>query len=73
MWSESRDEDVICIHRRRAFSGALVYGTGTKPSDRFYTDEATLIQFVGSLVALKAPSQAVIDFFGWLLMDVEEG
>lgn len=74
VWSEpSSDVDIVRIHRQRAFSCGLIYGSGTKPSDRFYTDETKLIQFVESLIALGHPRIAIIRFFSWLLSDVDDG
>lgn len=73
-WSApSIDGDMIRLHRQRAFSCGLVYGSGTKPSDRFHTDEMKLIQFVESLIALGQPRIPIIRFLSWLLSDIDEG
>lgn len=73
-WSEpSSDDELIRVHRQRAFSCGLVYGSGTKPTDRFYTDEIKLIQFVESLIALGQRRIPIIRFFTWLLSETDEG
>ncbi|TLX16825.1 hypothetical protein [Rhizobium sp. MHM7A] len=73
-WSEpSSDEDMIRVHRQRAFSCGLVYCSGSKPSDRPYTDETNLIQFIESLIVLGQPRLAVITSLCWLLSDVDVG
>jgi hypothetical protein len=73
-WSEPTHEAARTrIHRQRAFSCALAYGAGDKPSNRFYTSEWKLIQFVESLIELCVPPPGIIRFFSWVLSDAEEG
>jgi hypothetical protein len=73
-WSEpSSAADKMRIHRQRAFSCALAYGSGDKPSMRFHTCEWKLIQFVESLIELGAPPAGILRFFCWVLSDVEAG
>jgi len=73
-WSEPfSDGDIRRLHRQRVFCCGLIYGSGTTPSDRFYTDETTLIQFVESLIALGHSRKAIIGFFAWLLSDADRG
>lgn len=74
VWSEpSSDADRPRVHRQRAFSCALAYGSGAKPSNRPFTDEWKLIQFVESLIELDMTSTAIIGFLSWLLSDAEGG
>lgn len=73
-WLEpSSDSDKTSLHRQRAFSCALAYGAGAKPSNRYYTDEWKLIQFVESLIELRIPNTFILRFFCWVLSDVETG
>jgi hypothetical protein len=73
-WSEpSSETDIFRVHRQRAFSCVVLYGSGHSPSDRFYTDETKLIQLVESLIVLGWPRPDIICFFSLLLSDIDEG